>query len=61
MEYLQNGHLWRCVNSALPEEQVQSIVSQVLEGVDYMHDYRLAHRDLKPDVRITCLRTRRLH
>ncbi|GIZ45793.1 hypothetical protein CKM354_000894500 [Cercospora kikuchii] len=49
MEYLQNGHLRGFLTSALPEEQVQNIVSQALEGVDFMHQYRLAHRDLKPE------------
>lgn len=37
--------------SSLPEEDVQEITRQILEGLNIMHTQGFAHRDLKPQVR----------
>jgi serine/threonine protein kinase len=50
MEYLPNGDLHKYLESPLPESEGQIIVSQVLEGLDFMHQNGFAHRDLKPAV-----------
>ena len=50
MEYLPYGDLHKYISSPLPEKEGQHIVSQILEGLDFMHDNDFAHRDLKPDV-----------
>jgi serine/threonine protein kinase len=53
MEYLDLGDLHRYLmnrKEPLPEEQVQAITFQLLEGIDIMHDNEFAHRDLKPQV-----------
>ncbi|KAL8993905.1 MAG: hypothetical protein Q9169_005996 [Polycauliona sp. 2 TL-2023] len=50
MEYLHNGNLHGYLGSPLPEDQGQNIVLQLLEGIQYMHDFKFAHRDLKPAI-----------
>ena len=50
MEYLPNGDLHKYLTSPLPETEGQNIVSQILEGLQFMHDNGFAHRDLKPAV-----------
>jgi serine/threonine protein kinase len=52
MEYFPNGDLHKYLGSPLPEMEGQRIVSQILEGLDFMHDHGFAHRDLKPAVRL---------
>ena len=50
MEYLREGDLQQHLNSPLPEKEGQHIVSQILEGLHYMHGNGFTHRDLKPAV-----------
>jgi serine/threonine protein kinase len=50
MEYLPNGDLHKYLGSPLSEREGQIIVSQVVEGLDFMHQNGFAHRDLKPAV-----------
>ena len=50
MEYLPNGDLHKYLGLPLPESEGQIIVSQVLEGLVFMHQNGFAHRDLKPAV-----------
>ncbi|KAJ5521021.1 hypothetical protein N7463_001474 [Penicillium fimorum] len=51
MEYLEIGDLHNYLlkqKQPLPELEARSIMSQILEGLDLMHDNGFAHRDLKP-------------
>ncbi|PQE08308.1 kinase-like domain-containing protein [Rutstroemia sp. NJR-2017a BVV2] len=48
MEYFEKGDLQKHLQSPLAEIEGQCIVSQVLEGLSYMHRHGFAHRDLKP-------------
>ena len=50
MEYFPLGELGRHLNTALPEIQAGTIITQLLEGLTFMHDNHFAHRDLKPGV-----------
>ena len=57
MEFFPLGDLHRCLQETpghrLQEEDAQMIVSQIIEGVNFMHTNRFAHRDLKPSVRLS--------
>ncbi|KAI9766503.1 MAG: hypothetical protein M1840_006460 [Geoglossum simile] len=48
MEYFPLGDLQNYLSPPLPENAVQQITSQILEGLSFMHDNGFAHRDLKP-------------
>jgi serine/threonine protein kinase len=53
MEYLHYGDLEKYLSNPddlLPQDEVQDIVSQIAEGIYFMHENRFAHRDLKPAV-----------
>jgi len=53
MEYLELGDLDAHIrNTALREDESKVIASQILEGVEWMHNKSIAHRDLKPGVGI---------
>ncbi|KAK7428194.1 hypothetical protein QQZ08_005260 [Neonectria magnoliae] len=48
MEHLEYGDLQKHIDQRIPEEQAKDIISQLTEGLMYMHDNGFAHRDLKP-------------
>jgi len=50
------GVVWRvcvcacvCVIARYPENEVQSIMRQILKGVAFIHSRNIAHFDLKPE------------
>ncbi|VUC36684.1 unnamed protein product [Clonostachys rosea] len=49
MEYLSHGDLSRHLQNPLPEAEASLITLQVLEGLEFMHRNKFAHRDLKPN------------
>ena len=50
MEYFKEGDLSKHTGTPLPQETVQKISKQILEGLKVMHQHGIAHRDLKPAV-----------
>jgi len=57
MEYLKEGDLTKLIGTQLPQETVQNISKQILEGLKVMHQQGIAHRDLKPAVWVSPLNT----
>ena len=50
MEYMEHGDLQKRLTRPYPEVEVLSIASQLLEGLQFMHENGFTHRDLKPSV-----------
>ncbi|RSL72945.1 hypothetical protein CEP53_000941 [Fusarium sp. AF-6] len=48
MEYLPLGDLQCYLNNPLPDCEARTITEQTLQGIDFMHRSKIAHRDLKP-------------
>ena len=48
MEYFELGDLEKFITPELTEKDPKVIGRQLLEGVQVLHGYRLAHRNLKP-------------
>jgi serine/threonine protein kinase len=56
MEYFENGDLGDIQHTLrldfpLPEHDVKTITTQLLEGLDFMHKKGYTHRDLGPKVK----------
>jgi calcium-dependent protein kinase len=51
MEYCDGGSLGDLLGKRLylTETETRKIVRGVLEGVEYLHDHSICHRDIKPD------------
>ncbi|RSL58998.1 hypothetical protein CEP54_007470 [Fusarium duplospermum] len=48
MEYLPLGDLQCYLNNPFPDSEARTITEQTLQGIDFMHRSKIAHRDLKP-------------
>ena len=49
MEYIKGGSIHRLIlkQGALPEKDVSTFCQQILEGLIYLHENKIVHRDLK--------------
>lgn len=51
MEFIAHGDLLAfCCDTGLPERDSKIITSQIVEGLQFLHDNAFTHRDLKPKV-----------
>ena len=56
MEYVPGGLLKKLFKrtKALSENEVRSVIKNILEGVGYIHERGYMHRDLKPENILLC-------
>jgi len=52
MEYFEKGDLRQHLGERMPMPAAKQLSSQFLEGLNFMHKNRIAHRDIKPEVLI---------
>lgn len=50
MEHIELRDLQRNLTSTMPEAEAQRICSQLLQGIQCLHENNFVHRDLKPQV-----------
>lgn len=50
MEHIELGDLQRHLRGPLPENEARQICTQLLRGIQCLHDNHFVHRDLKPGV-----------
>ncbi len=48
MEYCHGGQVWN-YDAALDELAASRIIRDVAEAINYCHNHKVCHRDLKPD------------
>ena len=48
MQYYPDGNLSHAIKEGLTAEQKEDIATQLLEGIDFLHQHKVVHRDLKP-------------
>ena len=48
MQYYPDGNLSNAIRQGLTAEQKEDIAVQLLEGVAFLHNHKVVHRDLKP-------------
>jgi serine/threonine protein kinase len=61
MEYFPCGTLDKHIDNKLKERDARVISSQILEGLNIMHEEGFTHRDLKPQVTFTVNSPNRIH
>ena len=52
MEYFEKGDLRQYLSESVSVPTAKLLARQLLEGLDVMHRNGIAHRDIKPEVRI---------
>lgn len=58
MEYMECGDLGALINDTnerLSESDVKSVATQLLKGLEVLHQHNFCHRDLKPQASIPAL------
>ena len=48
MQYYPDGNLTNIISKSLPIEQKEDIALQLLNGIGFLHEHKVVHRDLKP-------------
>lgn len=48
MEYCSDGDLNKYLGCPLPEKKVKLYFKQIIEGLEYLHNNNIIHRDIKP-------------
>ena len=48
MQYYPDGNLTKAIKQGLTAEQKEDIATQLLEGIAFLHEHKVVHRDLKP-------------
>ena len=49
MEYCEGKSLSYYLKQPMPEKRCLELIREILEGLDYLHQHYLVHRDIKPD------------
>lgn len=48
MQYYPDGNLSNAIKQGLTAKQKEDIATQLLEGIAFLHEHKVVHRDLKP-------------
>ena len=48
MQYYPDGNLSNAIKQGLTAQQKEDIATQLLEGIAFLHQHKVVHRDLKP-------------